>query len=113
MVILAAERSGSDAAGSEGHGVAVALDCIPAAAVIGRRDTHGAMAPACGRAVRRTRSLIASAARRRSRLSFAKNVSADVLCGNTFITVMQVAHLGDLDNPSNTRDLPSGRTLLV
>src|SRR5262249_4469956 len=47
-------------------------------------------------------------------LSFAKNVSADnVLCGNTFITVMQVAHLWDLDNPSNNRDLPSPRTLLV
>jgi len=47
-------------------------------------------------------------------LSFAKNVSTDnVLCGNKFIMVMQSAQLRDLDNPSNTRDLPSPRTLPV
>jgi len=52
--------------------------------------------------------------RSRKLLSFAKKVSADnVLCGNKFISVMQVAQLRDLDNPSNTRDLPIPPTLLV
>jgi hypothetical protein len=46
--------------------------------------------------------------------SFAKNASAGiVLRRNAFITVMQAAEVRNLDDPSDTRDLPCMRTLLV
>ena len=48
------------------------------------------------------------------RLSFAKNASGSfALCCNAFITVMQTAKMRDLDDPTDARDLPSIRTLLV
>jgi hypothetical protein len=47
-------------------------------------------------------------------LSFAKNASAGIASRcNAFITVMQAAKVRNLDDPSDTRDLPSVRTLLV
>ena len=46
--------------------------------------------------------------------SFAKNAFAGIaLRCNAFITVMQTAEVGNLDDPSDTRDLPNLRTLLV
>ena len=40
-------------------------------------------------------------------LSFAKNASAGIaLCCNAFITVMQASEVRNLDDPSDTRDLP-------
>src|SRR5262245_33298693 len=47
-------------------------------------------------------------------LSFAKNASAGIaLRCSAFITVMQAAEVRDLDDPSDTRDLPCVRTLLI
>ena len=47
-------------------------------------------------------------------LSFAKNASAGIaLRRNAFITVMQAAEVRNLDDPSDTRDLPCMWTLLV
>jgi hypothetical protein len=47
-------------------------------------------------------------------LSFAKNASAGiVLRRNAFITVVQAAKVRDLDDRSDTRDLPNMWTLLV
>ena len=46
--------------------------------------------------------------------SFAKNASAGIaLRGRTFVTVMQAAEVRNLDDRSDTRDLPNMRTLLV
>ena len=47
-------------------------------------------------------------------LSFAKNAFAGIaLRCNAFITVMQAAEVRDLDDPSDTRDLPCMWTLFV
>ena len=47
-------------------------------------------------------------------LSFAKNVSAGkALRCRAFVTVMQAAEVGNLDDRSDTRDLPNMGTLLV
>ena len=47
-------------------------------------------------------------------LSFAKIAYGDIsLRCNAFITVMQAAELWDLNDPSDTRDLPRKGTLLV
>ena len=47
-------------------------------------------------------------------LSFAKNAAAGIaLRCNAFITVMQAAEVRNLDDPSDTRDLPCMWTLLV
>ena len=47
-------------------------------------------------------------------LSFAKNASAGIaLRCRTFVTVMQAAEVRNLDDGSDTRDLPNMRTLLV
>src|SRR5215471_6222084 len=47
-------------------------------------------------------------------LWFAKNESAGIaLRCNAFITVMQAAEVRNLDDPSDTRDLPCMWTLLV
>ena len=47
-------------------------------------------------------------------LSFAKNAFAGIgLRCNAFITVMQAAEVRNLDDPSDTRDLPCMWTLLV
>jgi len=47
-------------------------------------------------------------------LSFAKNTSAGIaLRCRAFVTVMQAAEVRNLDDRSDTRDLPSMRTLLV
>jgi hypothetical protein len=50
----------------------------------------------------------------REMLSFAKNAFAGIaLRCNAFITVMQAAKVRNLDDPSDTRDLPCMWTLLV
>ena len=47
-------------------------------------------------------------------LSFAKNASAGIaLRCRAFVTVMQAAKVRNLDDRSDTRDLPNMRTLLV
>ena len=47
-------------------------------------------------------------------LSFAKNASAGIaLRCSAFATVMQAAEVRNLDDRSDTRDLPNMRTLLV
>jgi hypothetical protein len=47
-------------------------------------------------------------------LSFAKNVSAGIaLRRRAFVMVMQATEVRNLDDRSDTRDLPNMRTLLV
>jgi hypothetical protein len=47
-------------------------------------------------------------------LSFAKNASTGIaLRRRAFVTVMQAAKVRNLDDRSDTRDLPNRRTLLV
>jgi hypothetical protein len=49
-----------------------------------------------------------------ARLSFAKNASAGIaLRCRTFVTVMQAGEVRNVDDRSDTRDLPNMRTLLV
>ena len=46
-------------------------------------------------------------------MSFAKNASAGIALRRAFVTVMQAAKVRNLDDRSDTRDLPNMRTLLV
>jgi hypothetical protein len=51
---------------------------------------------------------------RHRHLSFGKNASAGIaLRCRAFVTVMQAAEMPNLDDRSDTRDLPNMRTLLV